>query len=262
METSINKSEDQPPQASEGERRDAGNWARPIQKLKVSNLPQGAVNLNLDGRQLTNPLHGFGQLWQKTYRVRLPGVQATPQEVLNTWKENFDKFQPSEIHFHPPLKGLQPGEVMPIDFHLPILPGLPEMIPMASGVTIVYSDESSFTVMTPQGFPISGWNTFSVFEEEDTLIAQVQSLIRSADPVYEFGMRFLGGARKQENDWIQVLTNLAKHYGVNGYVQVYDDLIDPKVQWQAAKNVWHNAAIRTFFYRISTPVRRLAGLFR
>ena len=68
--------------------RDAAHWAKPTSRLKVEDLPPGAINLNLEGRRLTNPTHGFGQLWRKTYKVRLSGVNATSGGVLNTWKEN------------------------------------------------------------------------------------------------------------------------------------------------------------------------------
>jgi hypothetical protein len=235
--------------------KDISNWAQPVSKLDASNLPPGSINLNLEGKRLTSPLHGFGPLWQKTYMIRLSGVDVTPQEVVKTWKENFAKFQPDEIHFHPPTAGVRPGELMPIDFNLPIGPGLPELIPLAGGVRIVYADEISFTVMTPEGFPISGWNTFSAYEEDGATVAQVQSLIRSTDPVYEFGIRFMGGKAKQEKDWIHVLTKLGAHYGVKGHVQVTSICLDPRLQWGAFKNIWQNGAIRTFFYKLFSPIR-------
>ena len=56
--------------------RDAGNWARPASALHVGPLPPEAVNLNVDGRQVVGPFQGFGQLWQKSYRVRLAGCAA------------------------------------------------------------------------------------------------------------------------------------------------------------------------------------------
>ena len=32
--------------------RDAGNWAKPVDKLKVTDTPSGAVNLNVEGKQV------------------------------------------------------------------------------------------------------------------------------------------------------------------------------------------------------------------
>jgi len=69
-------------------------WAKPVDKIKVGERPKEAINLNVDGRQLSGLTHGFGQLWQKTYRVRLSGVQVTPQEVISAWKANFPQFWP------------------------------------------------------------------------------------------------------------------------------------------------------------------------
>jgi hypothetical protein len=31
--------------------------------------------------------------------------------------------------------------------------------------------------------------------------------------------------------------------------------VDPRVQWSEAKNVWHNAAIRTGLYLMAAPLR-------
>ena len=46
--------------------RDAAHWAKMVSRLKVSQVPDGATNLNVDGRQLTSPIQGFGKMWQKT----------------------------------------------------------------------------------------------------------------------------------------------------------------------------------------------------
>ena len=45
--------------------RDSAYWAQ-TSTLKVGRVPTGALNLNVEGRQLLGPLQGFGQLWQKT----------------------------------------------------------------------------------------------------------------------------------------------------------------------------------------------------
>ena len=69
--------------------RDAGHWAAPVGRLKVGGVSDDAVNINVEGRQVVGPLQGFGQLWQKTYSVRLSGASITPKEVIKEWKENF-----------------------------------------------------------------------------------------------------------------------------------------------------------------------------
>src|SRR5512143_1907904 len=141
-------------------------WAKPITRLSVTDVPSGAIAINVQGRQVISPLQGFGQLWQKTYRVRLPGLAMTPAEVMQVWKAEFPSFQPSDSQFYPPMTGIEPGKVIFINLNLPIAPGMPNLIPVDSGVMVLYADDEMFTVMTPEGFPISGWNTFSVAEEE------------------------------------------------------------------------------------------------
>ena len=235
--------------------RDAGNWAGPVRELDVATVPPGAINLNVEGHQLAGALQGFGQLWQKTYRVYLRGAAVTPVEVMQVWKANFPQFQPEDNHFYPPPAGVKPGEVIFIDTMLPAVPGLPGMIPLASGVMVLYEDETCFTVMTPTGFPESGWNTFSAYEDDGCTVAQVQSLCRATDPVYEFGFRFMGGSEKQEQTWTHVLTRLAQHFGVEAEVEKRKVCLDPKIQWSQAKNVWHNAGIRTMLHYVGAPLR-------
>src|SRR5437867_5377073 len=87
-----------PSQSGPG-RSDGENWAEPVGRLKVSAMPADAMDLNVEGRRVVGPLQGFGQLWQKTYRVRLTGTSVTPSEVVRAWKENFTTFWPTGNHF-------------------------------------------------------------------------------------------------------------------------------------------------------------------
>ena len=242
--------------------RDAANWAQPISKLKVSDAPTGAIHSNLDGRQVTSPLQGFGRLWRRTYRVRLSGVQTTPAHVVKEWKENLGKFQMPNNHFYPSLAGVKPGEVVFIDSTLPVWPGSPGIVPVSVGVLVLYADDEMFTVMTPEGHPVSGWNTFSAYEEDGSTVAQVQALIRASDPIYEFGYRFMGGEDAEDKVWIGALDALAAHWGVKGQVQVQKSILDPEIQWSEWKNIWRNAAIRTTLYLIAWPLRWVSQLFK
>src|SRR5947209_3960629 len=67
------------------EPRDAVYWAQQISTLKVARTPTGALNLNVEGREALSPLQGFGQMWQKTYQVRLQGIHVKTTEVIKTW---------------------------------------------------------------------------------------------------------------------------------------------------------------------------------
>jgi len=233
------------------------SWARPVSKLKVSDVSQEALNLNVEGRGLTGPLQGFGQLWQKTYRVQFTGANASPREVVKFWKENLPNLMPSDSRFYPSITGVKPGEVVVINA---TLPGIPGGMPVSTGVLILYADDEMFSVMTPDGHPESGFNTFSAFQEDDgTTVAQIQSLARANDPIFEFGFRYLGGSRQQENIWRQVLTKLASNFGVQANVVVKKECLDSKLQWSYAKNIWHNSVIRTSLALPGHWFRRATG---
>jgi hypothetical protein len=232
--------------------RDATYWAQPVSTMKVRKAPTGALNLNIDGHQLVGPLQGFGQLWQKTFRVRLSGSSVTPTEVIKTWKENFPEFWPKWDHFYKPATGIAPGEVGIINM---LLPGdIPVGVPISTGVLIIYADDESFTFMNPLGHMFAGWITFSAYEEQGCTIAQIQLLVRCNDPIYEIGFR-LGASHSENRFWQYILKSLAGHYNVSEPVQTRVVCVDPKVQWSQFWNIWQNASIRTVLYHMLTPMR-------
>ena len=239
-------------QSHDNQPRDEAYWAQ-TSTLRVSKVPTGALNLNVEGRQLLSPLQGFGQLWQKTFRIHLKGTSVKPTEVIQMWKENFPNFWPKWDHYYLPLGGIAPGEVGLINM---LIPGdIPVGLPLSTGVKIIYSDEESFTFMSPQGLMFAGWITFSAYEEDDgSTIAQIRLQVRANDPAYEIGFR-LGATRSENWLWQHVLTELAAYYGVTEPVQTELVCIDPRVQWSQFWNIWQNAAIRTFLYKMLTPVR-------
>jgi hypothetical protein len=93
---------------------------------------------------------------------------------------------PKNSRFYPSLSGVKPGEVVLINASLP---GIPGGVPVSTGVLVLYADEDMFTVMTPAGHPESGFNTFSSYQEGGVTVAQIQSLARANDPIYEVGFR-------------------------------------------------------------------------
>ena len=249
--------EKSPPPKEKGEKqpRDAAFWAQRVERLEVSDVPAGASNVNVHGRREVGALQGFGQLWQKTYRVRLSGVEVTPEEAVKTWKERFPEFQPPNSRFYPSMAGVAPGEVL---FISATVGGMP----VHTGVRVIYADDESFTVMTPEGHPESGWNTFSAYTNEGgTTVAQIQSLARANDPIYEIGFRIVG-ATEQERLWTHVLKSLSAHFGVNEPVSLEKACVDPKVQWSEIKNLWHNAGARSMLYTMAAPTRWARGMMR
>ena len=61
-------------------------------KLPDTETPPDAINLNVSGRELAGPERGFGQLWRKTYRMRLTSADVAPQEVIRRWKTRFGDY--------------------------------------------------------------------------------------------------------------------------------------------------------------------------
>ena len=237
--------------------RDAANWAGRIDTLKVGEVPVGAMNINVEGRRVVGPLQGFGALWQKTYQVRLRGEDLTPAEIIRVWKERFPEFQPPQNRFYPVGNGVNPGEVVLINASM-------QGLPLGTGVMVLYADDESFTLMTPQGHPESGWVTFRAFaddEQDGEIVAQVQSMARANDPMYEVGFRIMG-SREQEKIWTHVLESLAAHFACEPSVSLVKTCVDPTLQWSQASNIWHNAAMRSMIYVLSTPVRWVQGMFR
>ena len=231
------------------------DWAQLKPKLKVSRIPTGALNLNVDGRHVLGPLQGFGQLWQKTFRIQLKSHRLTAGEVMQSWKEHFSSFWPTWDHFYAPMTGIAPGAVVLINM---VIPGdLAIGLPVSTGVVVVRSNEHSFTLMTPQGHMFAGWITFSTYEVKRTVFAQVQVVLRASDPLYELAFR-LGASQAENIFWQHTLLALAAYFGEHHEsVETHIVCIDPKVQWSQFWNIWQNAAIRTLFYRMVTLVPRI-----
>lgn len=228
----------------------AAAWAPPIERLVLPGAPAEAINLNVEGRRVTGPLQGFGQMWQKTYRVRLTGSALAPHEVIQTWKEHFPEFWPDGNRFYAPLAGIAPGEVALINL------SMPGGAPLSTGVLVLYADAESFTLMTPEGHVFSGWITFSAEREGDDTLVQAQVLMRANDPLYELGLA-LGGHEQEDEFWRRTLAALAQRLGApESVVETRVVCVDTRRQWSRAGNIRYNAALRTLLDRLIRPFRR------
>jgi len=226
---------------------DRNNWAGPVSEIRVSDMPADAVNLNVDGLRAVGPVEGFGQLWQKVYRQRITGSNIKSAEALRVLKDNFPKFQPPENRFYPSAAGIQPGEVVLINSSTP-------GGPVYTGIMVLYSNDDSFTFITPQGHPESGWVSFNAYDEDGTTVVQIVGLARANDPIYEAAFRLVG-SKFQERIWRHVLSSLAKHLGVQPEVEVQKVCVDTGLQWSGVKNVWYNAQIRSMIFALCHPTR-------
>ena len=254
-------SSSQDPDKEEARTRDS-NWAAPVSRLTVANLPAGAINLNVEGRHLSSPIRGFGQLWQKTYTIRLDGASVSPEEVIRVWKADFSKFWPKGNRFFGSASGIAPGDVAVLNLAGPGGVTGPGGAPLIStGVMVIYADSESFTFMTPDGHMFAGMITFSASEDEPGItVAQVQALVRANDPIYETSFRLKFGHKAENDFWLRTLESLADHFGVKAKAQLSAVCVDKKMQWSEAKNIWQNAAIRTTLYYVAAPVRWAKGV--
>ena len=231
----------------------ASGWAKPVDKLTMGATPAGAINLNVTGKQVTGPLKGFGQLWQKTYSVQLAGSDITPEALIKIWKAEFPNFWPDGNRFYGTVGQIEPGDVALLNI------SGPGGATISTGILVIFADAESFSFMTPQGHIFAGMITFSAHDEEGVTVAQIQALVRASDPLFELGCR-VGIAHKGEDSfWHGTLRALAARFGVNGTVQQRTTLVDPRMQWSEAGNVWHNAAIRT---TVLAPIAAAKNLFQ
>jgi hypothetical protein len=233
----------------------ASSWSTPVAALHLEGVPAEAVNLNVEGRRLSSLLGGFGQMWRKTYRVRLSGCEVEPRQVIQVWRENFPDFWPTGNRFYGSFAGIEPGEVALLNLAGPKGMTAPGGKPLIStGVLVLYADEDSFSFLTPEGHMFAGMITFSAFEEDCT-VAQIQVLVRASDPLYELGFR-LGLMHTTEDEfWTATLRALAAYWHIEGMVQQWNICVDPKVQWSQAGNIWRNAAVHTAVYLMLSPLR-------
>ncbi len=223
--------------------RDADNWARNADKMATGGL-------NVGGRKLTGPQQGFGQLWQKTYKIPIPGVE--PERVISEWKAHYGEFWPRHSKFNAPVAGIQPGEVG----------GIQSMQVLSTGVMVLFSDSTSFAYMTPEGHPFAGWITFSSYREANPslrgadTVAQVQLLIRANDPLWELAFVF-GMGKGEDLMWQHTLRSLAAHFAVDARASASIVKVDRKRIWANAGNLRKNSAIGSFVNLLGAPARVL-----
>jgi hypothetical protein len=220
--------------------KNADSWAKPVDHFEVGEVAEGAAKGNVQGRKPMGPLQGFGQLWQKSYEAVIPG--PTPELLISTWKENFGEFWYPSNKFYAPAGGIAPGEVA-------LIGGGKGPTKVTTGVRVIYSDDRSWSYMTPEGHPWAAIITFSAFEnDDDDTVAKIHLLVRANDPLYEASFRVYT-SRLEDKIWTYTLKEVGSHFDVETDVVKEAVLIDSKRQWDQFGNIWKNSAVRTLLRR-------------
>ena len=200
------------------------------------------MNINVQGREPTGPVRGFGRLWDKRYRLRIESGAPDPRGIVSLWKSEFPDFWPGGNRFFPSSgASIAPGTVAVLNLRLP------GGLVVATGLMVLYVSDTSFSFISIEGHIISGWITFSSFREGTTTIIQVHPLFRAGDPLMELSFR-LGAGKQEDRFWHQTLGNLAGRLGLRGTIEQRDVLVDGRFQWGEFGNIGLSAPIRSSFY--------------
>lgn len=217
-------------------------WTRSVDRLSLKDIPASAMNINVQGRKTTSPVTGFGPLWDKRYRMRIKSITARPEEIIAIWKSEFSDFWPPGNRFYPSgNKPVEPGTAAVLNL------SLPGGLVLATGLMVIYADETSFSFITIEGHILGGWINFSCFKDAADTIIQVNPLFRAGDPLMDAGFR-MGAALQEDKFWHATLERLARRLDVTGDLSQEDILIDPDPNWKAAANLLDSAAIRSSLY--------------
>ena len=186
-----------------------GTWAKPVDTLTAASEPARARTSSRASGS-SGPVQGFGKLWQKTYKVRLDrrrdDAGGGDRGVARGLRARSGRRATTSIRRS---RASSPGEVALLSA------AGPARMKFKTGVMVLYADDVSFTLMTPEGHMFAGWITFSAFEDGGATVAQAQVLMRAQDPIGELGLAF-GGHGKENTFWEQTLANLARVARVPG----------------------------------------------
>jgi anti-anti-sigma factor len=227
-------------------------WATSVDRLSLAGIPAGVMNINVDGRRTSSPVEGFGRLWEKRYRLRLHDTDLNPRQITSLWRSEFPDFWPKGNHLFPSGNAaIAPGTTALLNL------ALPGGLVLATGLLVIYADDTSFSFMTVQGHILSGWITFRCFRNNGFTFIEVHPLFRAGDPLMELGFRW-GAAAQEDRFWHETLGNLARRLGTPGEVAQQNILVDPNIQWNRFANIRYSAAIRSSVYM---PVYMLKKCF-
>ena len=133
-------------------------WAKSVDRLSLSAIPAGVMNINVHGRRTSSPVKGFGRLWEKRYRLRLHDTDLDPRQIISLWRSEFAAFWPKGNHLFPSGNAsIAPGTTALLNLTLP------GGLVLATGLTVIYADDTSFSFMTARGISFRAGSPSAVF---------------------------------------------------------------------------------------------------
>lgn len=126
---------------------------------------------------------------------------------------------------------------------------------METGLVVESLTPNSFRFGTMRGHMFAGTVTCSAGVDESGSFAEVVTLFRTSDPLFDIGFN-LGGGRYEDWFWTNTLGNLAKSLAIHGRVWLTTERLDGRRRWRNAGNVWFNAGLRTPLARLSDAAGR------
>ncbi len=223
--------------------RTEGAWAKSGTRLTVD-AARRDQGFNVEGKRVAGPQQGFGRLWDRTFTVALG--DASPELVVRDWRARFGDFWPKGGTFYGSITSLEAGDVAPLT-----------AAGVATGILVIYADDTSFTFMTPEGHMFGGLNTFSAERRDGGTVAEIRMLVRTSDPSWELFWPII--RRAESKFWKGTLTHVAAANGVTGVpVAETTVCVDRGRLWRNWSNVFRNGAIATLFHALGRPFRTRA----
>ncbi len=232
-----------------------GVWITDAESRPLTDLPAQCLELNVRGHTVTSAVGGFGQMWEKKYTLNLADVAVTPGQVVQYWKDHFGDLWPKGNHFYGPPGGFSPGDTAVLNLAGPGGITAPGGLPViATGIRVIYADDTSFAFVPLQGHMLCGLITFSAFDAGGTT-AQVHVLVRTSDPVFELSYWLGFGHSMEDTFWDKILRSLGAHFASRGVPRLEAGVADRRLQWREFGNLRRNAALSTAAYVALSPLR-------
>ncbi len=216
--------------------QNADGWLAGKGPLELPPVPRGAIGKHVAGRYVQGPTHGFGALWEETYRLMLGKIAPSPEQIIARIKRDYAALVPPQNRAHLPPEGIVPGAVILTEMQL--RSGV-----ISTALQVLHADAVSFTLITPQGHQGSGWVTFAAYQDGGNRVLQIQGLARAADPLDEIAFR-LSKVRRRERVWRYFLQRVAADSGVTPLITAHQVCLAPQLQWSRLGNLRYSARWR------------------